>query len=289
MLPIERIEAALEQSMASLCAAPCPPKLSDALRYAVFPGGARVRPRLCLAVASACGDDRPALADAAAASIELIHCASLAHDDLPCFDNADVRRGKASVHKVYGEPIALLVGDALIVAAFETLGRSALSDCARAARLIGSLAKASGGPSGIVAGQAWECESEINLADYHSAKTGSLFAAATRAGAMAAGHDADAWSRLGELLGESYQVADDICDLVSSPEALGKPAHQDSRLGRPNAVAELGLDGAVARLKRLLAGAIESVPPCPGRDELKAHILNSARPYLPKELARVAA
>jgi geranylgeranyl diphosphate synthase, type II len=284
-----RIEAALEQSLAAPCAAPCPPKLSEALKYAVFPGGARVRPRLCLAVAAACGDDRPLLADAAAASIELIHCASLVHDDLPCFDNACLRRGKPSLHKTYGEPLALLVGDALIVAAFETLGRSAISDCARAARLIGILAHASGGPKGIVAGQAWECEGEVDLADYHSAKTGSLFAAATRAGAMAAGHDEEAWSRLGEMLGEAYQVADDICDLVSTAEQLGKPAHQDSLLGRPNAVAELGLDGAIARLKGLLTNAIEAVPPCPGQSELRAHILNSARPYLPKSLARAAA
>lgn len=289
MFLIDRIEVALEKSLTGPCAAPCPPRLSEALRYAVFPGGARVRPRLCLAVASACGDDRPDLADSAAASIELIHCASLVHDDLPCFDNADVRRGRPSVHKSYGQPLALLVGDALIVAAFETLGRSAATECARAAGLIGILARASGGPSGIVAGQAWECEDEICLADYHSSKTGALFAAATRAGAMAAGHDGEAWSSLGELLGEAYQVADDICDLVANPEQLGKPVHQDSLLGRPNAVAELGLDGAVARLKRLLAGAMDSVPPCPGRAELKSHILNSASPYLPKELARAAA
>lgn len=289
MFLADRIEAALEKSLLGSYSAPCPPRLSQALRYAVFPGGARVRPRLCLAVASACGDDRPALADAAAASIELIHCASLAHDDMPCFDNADVRRGKPSVHKVYGEPIALLVGDALIVAAFETLGKSAALDCARAAGLIGILARASGGPAGIVAGQAWECEDEVSLEHYHSSKTGSLFAAATRAGAMAAGHDAEAWSRLGERLGEAYQVADDICDLVASPEQLGKPVLQDGRLGRLNAMAELGLEGAVARLKSLLAGAMDSVPPCPGRAELKSHILNSASPYLPKELARVAA
>jgi geranylgeranyl diphosphate synthase type II len=289
MFPIDRIEAALENSLLGPCSAPCPPRLSAALRYAVFPGGARVRPRLCLAVASACGDDKPALADAAAASIELIHCASLAHDDLPCFDNAPMRRGKPSVQSAYGEPLALLVGDALIVAAFETLGRSAATECARAAGLIGILAKASGGPGGIVAGQAWECEDEVSLAHYHSSKTGSLFAAATRAGAMAAGHDAEAWSRLGELLGESYQVADDICDLVASAEQLGKPVHQDSLLGRPNAVAELGIDGAVARLKRLLSNAMDSVPPCPGQAELKSHILDSARPYLPKELARAAA
>ena len=289
MLPIDRIEAALQDAVVKSSGSPCPPKLSEALNYAVFPGGARVRPRLCLSVALACGDESPRLADAAAASIELIHCASLAHDDLPCFDNADLRRGKPSVHKTFGEPLALLVGDALIVAAFENLGRCVFSEGLRAAGLIGVLAAASGGPSGIVAGQAWECEDSISLAEYHNAKTGSLFSAATRAGALAAGHDPESWRRLGELLGTAYQVADDICDFAADPERLGKPAHQDTLLGRPNAATQLGLDGAVARLKQLLAEAMDSVPPCPGRDELKSHILNSARPYLPKEFARIAA
>ena len=88
-----------------------PPRLASALRHAVFPGGARIRPRLCLAVAAACGDPAPPLSDAAAAAIELLHCASLVHDDLPCFDNASTRRGHPTVHRAFGEPLAVLAGD----------------------------------------------------------------------------------------------------------------------------------------------------------------------------------
>ncbi|WP_284247035.1 polyprenyl synthetase family protein, partial [Methylobacterium haplocladii] len=115
-----RIETALDAAVAHLEAPGAPPRLAEALRYAVFPGGHRIRPRLCLSVARACGDDDPAAADAAAAAIELLHCASLVHDDLPCFDDAPMRRQKASVHVAFGEPLAVLTGDALIVAAFET-------------------------------------------------------------------------------------------------------------------------------------------------------------------------
>lgn len=285
----QRIEAALEEAVSRATAAPCPPKLASTLKYAVFPGGARVRPRLCLSVALACGDDTPQMTDCAATAIELLHCASLIHDDLPCFDDADLRRGKLSVHKAFGQPLAVLAGDSLIVSAFETLGRCVPLAPDRAAGLIAIVARAVGGPSGIVAGQAWECEESVSLADYHSAKTGSLFAAATLAGALAAGHEAEPWRRLGERLGEAYQVADDICDLVADPEMRGKPANQDQTLGRPNAVAELGLSGAVKHLKGLLSEAIEAVPPCPGMSELREHIATSAQPYLPKELSRIAA
>ncbi len=121
----QRIERALLDTVSSMGGPGIPPQLAAALRYAVFPGGARVRPRLSLAVARACGDSCPRLADAAAASIELLHCASLVHDDLPCFDDADTRRGKPSVHKAFGEPVAVLVGDALIIGAFQTLARNA--------------------------------------------------------------------------------------------------------------------------------------------------------------------
>lgn len=118
-----RIEQALDAAIAHLEAPGAPPRLAEALRYAVFPGGHRIRPRLCLSVARACGDDDPGASDAAAAAIELIHCASLIHDDLPCFDDAPLRRGQPSVHAAYGEPLAVLAGDALIVSAFETLAR----------------------------------------------------------------------------------------------------------------------------------------------------------------------
>jgi geranylgeranyl diphosphate synthase type II len=110
-----RIDHALKAAIERAGGPDSPPQLAEAIRYAVFPGGARVRPRLCLAVASACGDDRPELTNAAAASVELLHCASLVHDDMPCFDNADLRRGRPAVHTAYGEPLALLAGDGMIV------------------------------------------------------------------------------------------------------------------------------------------------------------------------------
>ena len=119
MDPMTRIEAGLNLAFTRTHAPPAPPLLAAAMRHAVFPRGARVRPRLCLAVAAACGDDHPEAADAAACAIEFLHCASLVHDDLPCFDDAATRRGKPSVHAAYGAPLAVLAGDALIVLAFQ--------------------------------------------------------------------------------------------------------------------------------------------------------------------------
>jgi geranylgeranyl diphosphate synthase type II len=287
---VSRIEQTLSAALAHGEVAGCPPRLAAALRYAVFPGGARIRPRLCLAVASACGvGNDTAIAEAAAASIELLHCASLVHDDLPCFDNAAIRRGKPSVHRAFDERLAVLAGDALIVLAFEVLARAAVNAPQRLGPLVMTVSKAVGMPSGIVAGQAWECEPRVGLADYHRAKTGALFAAATVAGAAAAGYEAESWRDLGERLGEAYQVADDIRDVAADPQELGKPIGQDAILDRPSAARELGLQGAVARLKQLVNGAIASIPPCPGADELKAHIVMEAQGLLPKELARRAA
>ncbi|MDX1331363.1 MAG: polyprenyl synthetase family protein, partial [Burkholderiaceae bacterium] len=110
-----RAEAALQINFKKAAGVGTPPRLEDAMHHAVFNGGARIRPQLCLAVATACGDDTPALTDAAAVALELMHCASLVHDDMPAFDNADLRRGKPTVHKLFGEPLALLTGDGLIV------------------------------------------------------------------------------------------------------------------------------------------------------------------------------
>lgn len=284
-----RIENALKASVERLEQRPGPPRLAQAVRYAVFPGGARMRPKLCLAVARACGDDEPQVADAAACAIELMHCASLVHDDLPCFDNARTRRGKPSVHVAFGESEAVLVGDAMIVMAFEVLARTVAAVPSRVPGLIVNLAYATGAPHGIIAGQAWECEPEINLADYHRAKTGSLFAAATSAGALAAGAACDPWRRLGEKIGEAYQVADDIQDMMSDAQTLGKPRGQDELLGRPNALRELGKEGAVCRLKNLLAAAIESIPDCEGANELRAIIQAEAQRFMPKGAAQHAA
>jgi geranylgeranyl diphosphate synthase, type II len=284
-----RIETTLQDAVSRAGGPACPPQLAAALRYAVFPGGARVRPRLCLAVAQACNDPFPEFSAAAAASIELLHCASLVHDDLPCFDDADTRRGKPALHKAFGPSIAVLAGDALIVLAFETIGRSAGAAPDRLAPLIAVISKAVGGPSGIVAGQAWECEPSVPLADYHRAKTGSLFAAATEAGAVAAAAEPAQWRRLGECLGEAFQVADDICDVTADPAERGKPGKQDLIHERPNAVHELGLEGAGQRLQALLGEAMDSIPDCEGAQLLRTTIAVQSRPFLPKGFARRAA
>jgi geranylgeranyl diphosphate synthase, type II len=284
-----RIEGALARAVSLAQGPGAPPLLASALHYAVFPAGHRIRPQLCLAVAHACGDPDPEAADAAAVAIELLHCASLVHDDLPCFDNADLRRGKASVHLEFGEPLAVLTGDALIVHAFTTLGAIARRDPARMATLIGIVAEAVGSPHGIVAGQAWECEVAVPLSDYQRAKTGALFVAATSAGAAAAGHDPAPWRSLGEKLGEAYQVADDLRDVLCDAEELGKPIGQDAMRLRPNAAAELGVGGAKAHLEGLVKAAVESIPECPGALELRALIQAQTTLFFPKQLARVAA
>jgi len=267
----------------------CPPRLAEALHHAVFPGGARIRPRLCLAVAHACGDDAPATADGAAAAIELLHCASLVHDDLPCFDDAATRRGKPALHRAFGEPLAVLAGDALIVLAFQTLAHQAAAHPDRMGRLVGIVGDAVGVPRGIVAGQAWESEPEAALAEYQREKTGALFVAACMAGAAAAGADPAPWRALGERLGEAYQVADDLKDVAAEADELGKPTGQDVRRGRPSAAAELGIEGAVKRLEQLVAAAADAIPASPGADELRTLVLSEAKRLRPKSLARTAA
>lgn len=286
---LARIERALDTAIAQHEVPGAPPRLSGAIRHAVFPGGARIRPQLCLAVARACGDDVPAVADAAAVAIELLHCASLVHDDLPCFDDAPTRRGRPSVQAAFGEPLAVLAGDALIVLAFQGLGQVAALAPARLGRLIGTVAGGTGMPFGIVAGQSWECEPRVALADYQRAKTGSLFAAATAAGAEAAGRDGGPWRALGDRLGEAYQVADDIRDVLSDPSLLGKPIGRDLALDRPSAARELGLDGAIFHFQGLVEGAIDAIPECAGAPRLRALVSLESERLVPRAWCEDAA
>lgn len=258
-----------------------PPRLAQALDYAVTPGGARIRPTILLSVARACGDDAPDLADAAAAALELIHCASLVHDDLPCFDDADLRRGKPSLHRAYSEPLAVLAGDSLIVLAFEVLARAGAAQPRRALDLVRCLAACTGMPGGICAGQGWESEPRVRLQAYHRAKTGALFVAATQMGAIASGQDPEPWEELGARIGEAFQVADDLRDALCDAATLGKPAGQDSIHARPNAVAELGVTGAVRHLQDILGGAIASIPACPGEAGLAALVNRYAERMVP--------
>jgi geranylgeranyl diphosphate synthase, type II len=282
---LDSINRMLEAALAD-AAKESPPKLAQALRYAVFPGGARLRPKLAMSVGWACGAQDMKAVVAGGSAIELLHCASLVHDDLPCFDDAGTRRGKPALHRVYGDQLAVLAGDALIVMAFDVLAVSAPGQLVPLTRIV---SRASGAAGGIAAGQAWECESQIDLSRYHCAKTGSLFSAATMAGAAAAGMAHEPWRAVGLLIGEAYQVADDIRDAVGDAETLGKPVGRDAALARPSACQELGLEGAIARLKDLVQRSIDAVPDCPRRAELAAIIRQEAKRFLPEHLALLAA
>ena len=283
------IEAELTGAMLRAEANGAPPQLAAGMRHAVFPRGARVRPRLTLAVAAACGIGEIAPALAAGAALELLHCASLVHDDLPCFDDAAIRRGKPSVHAAFGEPIAVLAGDALIVLAFQTLAYGCVADPARLGPLMLICAQAVGMPGGIVAGQAWESEPQIDVARYQRAKTSALFAGATMAGAAAAGQLTDPWRALGEALGDAYQVADDLCDAAGSVAESGKAPGRDVAKQRPSVVAERGIEGALDYLDQLADAAAAAIPLCPGRAGLQALMIQEAKRLVPKALARVAA
>jgi geranylgeranyl diphosphate synthase type II len=288
-----RIRLALETAVADGESQGCPPQLASAIRHAVFPGGARIRPQLCLAVAGACGDDDPSLSDAAAAAIELLHCASLVHDDLPSFDDAPTRRGMPTVHRLFDERIAVLTGDALIVCAFQALAAGASRSPLRLAPLLATIARGVGMPFGIVAGQAWECEPQVDLSDYQRSKTGALFAAATMAGAQAAGAAPEPWRAFGYWLGEAYQVADDIRDAAADPDVIGKPTGRDVALGRPSIARELGVREAIQRFDQLVASTAGSIPDCRGASQLRALVRVEAERLIPKawseELERIAA
>ena len=280
---IQGIECKLHEALALTDSKFAPPTLVQALHHAVFPGGARIRPQLCLAVAAACGNDDPTLSLAAAAAIELLHCASLVHDDLPCFDDAATRRGQPSVHAAYGERLAVLSGDALIVLAFEVIARAGNRSPLRLAPLITTVATSVGSPNGIAAGQAWECENKVSLSRYQKTKTGALFEAATAAGAQAAGSDAETWRPLGEWLGEAYQVADDIRDVMADQSMTGKPAGQDIAHDRPNSTKELGVIGAIQHFDQLVMKAIKSIPSCKGEKLLRSLVAKEAARLIPDD------
>jgi geranylgeranyl diphosphate synthase type II len=144
-------------------------------------------------------------------------------------------------------------------------------------------------PNGICAGQGWESEAQVDLEAYHRSKTGALFIAATQMGAIAAGHDPEPWHELGARIGAAFQVADDLRDALLDAETLGKPVGQDDLHGRPNAVAELGVTGAMAWLKDILAGAIASIPSCPGEARLAQMVQWQAERIIPVLPARMRA
>lgn len=207
------IDEALDRFLPSADAQPEP--LHRAMRYAVFSGGKRLRPQFLLTVAQVCGATAPELELSlrAACAVELIHAASLVHDDLPCFDNAALRRGRPTVHVLFGEATALLTGDALLARSFELLAAGPRTLAARSLRLVQLLATATGSSSGLVGGQGLEQLALAgqhgleSAASYHTLKTGALFAMAAEAAAVATGSSqAAAWAAVGWLFGSGYQL-----------------------------------------------------------------------------------
>ena len=281
---LERAEEALKSHFQTAAGVGAPPRLQAAMQHAVFSGGARIRPQLCMAVATACGDDAPELTNAAAVALELMHCASLVHDDMPTFDNADVRRGRPTVHKAFSEPLALLSGDGLIVMAYQVLLQAGRQHPERLIMLMDNLSRGVGLPGGIVAGQAWECETAADLAQYQRSKTGALFVSATCAGAIASGRACEPWAPLGAFLGEAYQVADDIRDVLGDVASLGKPVGQDTLNDRPSSAQAMGLEGAIAHFDALIKQAGDAIPDCTHRDMLGQLVLMESERLVPKSM-----
>jgi geranylgeranyl diphosphate synthase, type II len=267
---LSAVDVGLRQALMAATTSTTPPKLASALRYAVLNGGSRLRPQVALATAMALtAREVETTVRSAAVAVELIHCASLVHDDLPSFDNADTRRGKPTVHRAYSEATAVLVGDALIVMAFEVLARGLGSAPApQLADTIAILGEAAGAARGIVAGQAWEEESSFSLAEYHRAKTASLFGCAAALGATCCGVTPEPWKAFGNKLGLAYQIADDMRDATGDAQALGKPVGQDQALGRPNLALAHGIQAARERLLESIEAAVAEIPPAPHRDLL---------------------
>ena len=262
------LERALHEALRAGGGAP-PPKLGEALAYAVFPGGGRVRPRLCLEVARACGSASD-LSYAAACSVELLHCASLVHDDLPCFDAGAVRRGKPSVHRAYGEAMAVLVGDGLMVQSFYTLARAIARRPDVSAYPVLALLDAAGPHVGLVAGQAWELEERVDLTAYHRGKTASLFEVSAALGALTNGVSQGPFVAFGRAFGLAYQLADDVADVLADAATLGKPTGRDHELGRPTAMRDASsAEAAIERLGRASEAVANAVPTCPGEADLR--------------------
>ncbi len=239
-----------------------PESIHKAMRYSLFAGGKRIRPILCIAAAEAVADSSVGV-EAAACTLELIHTYSLIHDDLPALDNDDFRRGVLTCHKVFGEAMAILAGDALLTLAFQVLAQI---ECAadRKTRLIEELAVAAGTVGGMIGGQVNDIEGEGKPPDatlldaIHHAKTGALLKASLRMGGVYAGAgDAElrALSLYGEHVGLAFQIVDDVLDVEQSSEALGKTAGKDAQQRKITFPAVYGLERsrAMAEEERVAA------------------------------------
>ena len=259
------VEEALDISLAP----EKPEILRESMRYSLLAGGKRIRPILCLASCSLAGGN-PELAVPTAVAIEMIHTMSLIHDDLPAMDDDDLRRGRSTNHKVYGEAVAILAGDALLTRAFEMVSlRSPGVDSERLLKVVGELSVVAGA-RGLVGGQVvdLECEGrevDLETLEYiHLHKTGALLKACVRTGAMIAGADHNLLSALtkyAEGIGLAFQIIDDILDLTSNSEILGKTPGKDLLADKTTYPKLLGLDESKKRAISLVKNAKEAIMP----------------------------
>jgi geranylgeranyl diphosphate synthase type II len=235
-----------------------PATLHKAMRYSLFAGGKRLRPILCLAAAEAC---RGNVADALplACALECIHTYSLVHDDLPSMDNDDFRRGRPTCHKVFGDGIAVLAGDALLTIAFEIVSRAKPAPLYDMSTLLREIAAAAGSQK-LIAGQVADLEAEgknvkrDQLQFIHENKTAAILKSSVRLGAMSANAEAkklSAITRFGQRLGLAFQIIDDILDVTQTSEILGKSAGKDVAAKKATYPAVIGLDKSRAEARRL--------------------------------------
>ncbi len=243
-------------------------RVIEAMRYSALSGGKRLRPFLVMETAGLFGLSAAASVEAAAA-LEMIHCYSLIHDDLPAMDDSDLRRGRASVHKAFDEATAILAGDGLLPEAFTVLSSSTChEDPAVRGELIAALALASGA-AGMVGGQMIDLSPErdgldlAGITELQALKTGALIAFACEAGAILGRADQEQRKALldySRAIGLAFQIADDLLDTLSSPEELGKPTGQDEAMGKATFVGQLGIEGARAKAEALVEEAASHLP-----------------------------
>lgn len=274
----DRIETTLDRLLSDRTAAgeiARPPRLTGAMRYGAMGGGKRLRPFLLVESALACGGSEEG-ALMAGAALELVHCYSLIHDDLPAMDDDDMRRGRPTLHKAFDEATAILAGDGMLTLAFDAMASEEVHpEPAVRLRLVTGLARASG-VGGMVGGQALDLDAEgRNSPDrkplavgeeeiriLQSMKTGALLAFATEAGALVAGAPEEKRAALlafGKALGAAFQIADDILDVEADATAVGKATGKDAERGKATLVGRLGLAGAKSERDRLARVALETL------------------------------
>lgn len=271
-----RVESRLQAVFEGMSPEDTTPNLVRALQYACLGGGKRIRPVLVYGTCQVLGIDLER-ADNAACAVELVHCYSLVHDDLPSMDDDDMRRGKPSLHKAFDEATAILAGDALQSLAFELLSRDNGVTATNRLRMVETLSRAIGA-EGMVAGQdldfsaSGQKREESQLAKLHGLKTGALIRACLTLGALGKDEVDDnalaALDEYGRHIGLAFQVQDDILDVVANTESLGKPQGSDQVHDKPTYVSILGLEAALVKASELTDQAHKALLALPGEAEI---------------------